>query len=163
MSTSKQTILMGPSLHLRAVEASDAATEPSWRNNWFPRALAVAEANIEDDFGDWGSETLLAVRNRDEVAVGSVMSWTDGPWAYVAPFAARWLTAEQADAVMAEIVTLLLPFLVDEGGINAALAEVPDGLPAVEEALATLGAPFCYRHREAMIYRGERRDSVGYQ
>jgi RimJ/RimL family protein N-acetyltransferase len=163
MNELKQTYLIGPNLRLRAVEEADAATEPSWRTSWLPRARSVSEARIAEDFGDWGSETLLAVRISDDVVVGSVLSWTDGPWAYVAPFAARWLTAQQADSVMAEIVTLLLPFLVDEGGINAALAEVPAGLPVVEQALATLGAPFCYRHRQSMIYRGNRCDAVGYQ
>lgn len=53
MSNVKQTYLIGPNLRLRAVEEADAATEPSWRNSWFPRAQAVAEAKIAEDFGDW--------------------------------------------------------------------------------------------------------------
>lgn len=40
----QQTYLTGPTLSLRAVEASDAVCEPSWRQSWFPRALAVSEA-----------------------------------------------------------------------------------------------------------------------
>lgn len=162
MSTVKQTYLTGPNLRLRAVEEADAATEPSWRNSWFPRARAVSEAKIAEDYGDWGSETLLAVRTSDDVVIGSVMSWTDGPFAYVVPFPARWLSAAQAEAAMAEMLELMLPFLVDEGGINTALTEIPAGLPGVEQALESLGARFSYRQREAMIYRGERRDARAY-
>ena len=121
-------------IHLRAVEEDDAASEPSWRQSWFPRARAVSEAKIEDDYsGD--DKTLVAVRNTDEVIVGSVLIWFDGPWAFCMPYAARWLTAEQSEAVMAEIVTLILPFLVDEGGIIAALTEIPSGLPVVEASV----------------------------
>ncbi len=162
MTEVKQTYLTGPTLHLRAVEESDAASEPSWRKSWFPRARAVSEANIEDDYSG-GDTTLVAVRNRDDVIVGSVSIWYDGPWAASTPFAARWLTDEQAGAVQAEIVELVLPFLVDEGGINAALAEFPSGVPEVETVLAKIGAHFCFRQREALVYRGERRDVLCWQ
>jgi RimJ/RimL family protein N-acetyltransferase len=163
MSELKQTYLIGPNLRLRAVEEADAATEPSWRNHWIPRARSVSEAQIAEDYGDWGSETLLAARTSDDVVVGSVMSWSDGPVAYVAPFPAPWLSAGRAEATMAEMLELILPFLVDEGGINTALTEIPAGLPLVEETLAGFGARFSYRNREAMIYRGERRDVRAYQ
>jgi RimJ/RimL family protein N-acetyltransferase len=162
MSERKQTYLVGPTLSLRAVEESDAASEPSWRQSWFPRARAVSEAKIEDDYAD-GDTTLVAVRGSDDVIVGSVLIWFDGPWAFVLPYAARWLTAEDAEAVMAEIVSLTLPFLVDEGGIIAALAEIPSGLPGVIDALEQIGARFCYRHREGMMYRGKRHDWLAYQ
>jgi RimJ/RimL family protein N-acetyltransferase len=162
MTELKQTYLVGPHIHLRAVEESDAATEPSWRKSWYPRARAVSEAKIEGDYSG-GDKTLIAVRNDDDVPVGSVLIWFDGPWAYSAPFAARWLTDAQAESVMAEIATLVLPFLVDEGGYIAALTEVPSGLPVVEAALGHIGARFCVREREATMYRGHRRDSIGYQ
>ena len=162
MSERKQTYLVGPTLSLRAVEESDAASEPSWRQSWFPRARAVSEAKIEEDYAD-GDTTLVAVRTSDDVIVGSVLIWFDGPWAFVLPYAARWLTAEDAEAVMAEIVSLTLPFLVDEGGIIAALAEFPSGLPGIADALEQIGARFCYRHREGMMYRGKRRDWLAYQ
>ncbi len=162
MNGVKQTYLVGPSLHLRAVEEADAASEPSWRNSWFPRARAVSEAKIEDDHS--GQDvTLLAVWNESEVPVGSVDMWYDGPWAFCLPYTARWLTDEQSEAVIAEILTLVLPFLVDEGGLIAALIEVPAGLPIVEAALSEIGARFCYRQREAMIHRGARHDWVAYQ
>jgi len=162
MTELKQTYLVGPNIHLRAVEESDAASEPSWRQSWFPRARAVSEAKIEDDHA--GRETtLLAVRNKDDVVVGSVTIETEGTWAFVTPFAARWLTGEQADALMAEIATLVLPFLVDEGGNIAALVEVPAELPALDAAMSDIGARFCYRQRGAMVYRGVRCDRVGWQ
>lgn len=162
MSERKQAILVGPTLHLRAVEEADAVSEPSWRQSWLPRARAVSEAKIEEDYTG-GDTTLLAVRSSDEVVVGSVLIWFDGPWAFCLPYAARWLSDEQSEAVMAEIVELVLPFLVDEGGIIAALTEIPSGLPGVRSALDGIGARFCYRNREAMIYRGERRDWLAYQ
>ena len=161
MTEVKQTYLVGPTIHLRAVEEGDAASEPSWRNSWFPRARAVSKAKIEEE-ASGGDTTLVAARNSDEVIVGSVLIWHDGPWAYAAPFAARWLTAEQAETVLAEIATLTLPFLVDEGGNIAALTEIPSGLPEVDAALDGIGARFCYRQREAMIYRGERHDTVAW-
>ncbi len=162
MNAVTQTYLVGPTIHLRAVEEADAASEPSWRRSWFPRARAVSEAKIEDNYA--GSDrTLIAVRNDDDVPVGSVLIWFDGPWAFSMAHTAHWLNEEQAEAVMAEIVTLILPFLVDEGGVIAALTEIPSGLPVVEAALGDIGARFCYRQREAMIHRGERRDWVAYQ
>lgn len=162
MTDVKQTYLVGPNIHLRAVEESDAASEPSWRPSWFPRARAVSEAKIEDEYSG-GDTTLVAVRNSDGVIVGSVLIWFDGAWAHSQPFAARWLTDDQAASVQAETVELLLPFLVDEGGSIAAFTEVPAGLPAIEGALDRVGARFCYRQREAMVYRGQRRDREGWQ
>jgi RimJ/RimL family protein N-acetyltransferase len=162
MTEMQQTYLVGPTLHLRGIEEDDAASEPSWRPSWFPRARAVSESKIEDD-ASGGDTTLVAVRTSDDVIVGSVHIWFDGAWAYSSPFAARWLTAEQADAVQAEIAELLLPFLVDEGGSIAALMEIPAGLQAAEAALEKIGARFCYRQRGALVYRGERRDKVAYQ
>lgn len=162
MTTLKQTYLIGPTLHLRAVDESDAATEPSWRMSWFPRARAVSEAKIEDDYsGD--DKTLIAVRNDDDVPLGSVLIWFDGPWAFCAPHVARWLTDTQAEAVMAEMLTLVLPFLVDEGGIIAALTEIPSDAPGAVSALEDIGARFCYRQREAGMYRGKRVDWLAYQ
>jgi RimJ/RimL family protein N-acetyltransferase len=149
-------------LHLRAVETTDAATEPSWRPSWFPRHRAVSEEKLTEEYAS-GDTVLIAVRNSDGVPVGSVLTWQDGPWAYVSAFAARWLTDDVAESVQAEILQLTLPFLVDEGGINAALAEFPAGLPAIESAMAEIGAHFCYRHREGTVYRGQRRDKVAYQ
>lgn len=163
MTDVKQAYLVGPTLHLRAVEESDAASEPSWRQSWFPRALAVSEAKIEDDFGSGGDTTLVAARNTDDVIVGSVLIWFDGPWAFVLPHAARWLSDASAEAVIAEIVELTLPFLVDEGGIITALTQIPSGLAGVTGALDRIGARFCSRTREAMVYRGKRTDWLFYQ
>jgi RimJ/RimL family protein N-acetyltransferase len=162
MTELKQTYLVGPTIHLRAVEESDAASEPSWRQSWFPRARAVSEAKIEEDHSD-GDVNLVAVRNSDDVIVGSVTIETEDTWAFVTPFAARWLTDEQADALLAEMATLVLPFLVDEGGNIAAWVEVSAGLPVFDAAMSELGARFCYRQRGAMVYRGVRRDRVGWQ
>lgn len=162
MTEVKQTYLVGPKLHLRAVEEADAASEPSWRMSWFPRARAVSESKIEDDFSG-SDKTLIAVRNDDDEPVGSVLIWFDGSWAFCAPYVAQWLTDAQADEVMAEMVTLVLPFLVDEGGIIAALTEVPSDAAGVVSALEGIGARFCYRQREAGMYRGKRVDWVSYQ
>ena len=157
----RQTYLYGPILHLRAVEREDAASEPSWRNHWFPRALAVSEANIEDEFGS--DALLVAVRNCDGVILGSVAIETDSAWRQARPFVARWLDPARADAVEAEIAELILPFLVDEGGAMTALIEIASGKPLVEAALTRIGARRCYRHREAWQIDGTRRDKLGYQ
>ncbi len=156
-----QTYLSGPELHLRAVEMADAATEPSWRESWFPRARSVSEANIESEQA--GGSTLVAVRNRDGVIVGSVTIEREGPWSSVQPFAARWLDTARADAVEAEIVSLLLPFLVEEEGAIAALAKVASGQPDTKAALERIDARWCFRLREAWQFRGQRRDLLGYQ
>ena len=161
MGERAQTYLAGPTLALRAVEDTDAASEPSWRQSWFPRALAVSAAKIEGDFTG-GDPLLVAERRSDHVIVGSVSIWLDTPWAFVSPFAARWLDEIEAESVIAEMVELVLPFLVDEGGNIAALTEIPSGLPHVAAGLERIGARFCYRSREAMMYRGERRDWLAY-
>jgi len=163
MSAKTQTYLIGPTIHLRAVEREDAASEPSWRESWFPRALAVSEAKIEDEHSGGDVTTLVALRNRDDVIVGSMAIWFDGAWAYARPFVARWLAPDSAEVVEAEMVELVVPFLVEEGGAVAALVEVASGKPLVEAALARIGAQFCYRQREAWQLDGERRDKLGYQ
>lgn len=162
MIEESQTYLVGPTIRLRAIEAADAASEPSWRPSWFPRALAVAEARIEAEYSG-GDFTLIAVRRRDEMIVGSVLIQYDGAWVSARPYAAPWLNDEESEMVLAGIVTLVLPFLVDEGGAIAALAEIPAGLPKVTSALEKMGARRCYRYREAMRYRGQRCDRLGYQ
>jgi ribosomal-protein-alanine N-acetyltransferase len=157
----RQTYLYGPTLHVRAVERDDVASEPSWRNYWFPRALAVSEANIEDELGS--DSLLVAVRNCDGVILGSVAIESEGAWRQARPFVARWLDPARADAVEAEIAELILPFLVDEGGAMTALIEIASGKPLVESALTRIGARRCYRHREAWLIDGTRRDKLGYQ
>lgn len=157
----RQTYLSGPTLRLRAVEQADAASEPSWRESWFPRARTVAESRIEAEQG--GAPLLIAVRNRDDVVVGSVSIEREGAWCDVRVFVARWLDSAQAEAVEAEILTLILPFLVEEEGAIAAMATVASGRPAVQSALERMGAHFCFRRREAWQLDGERRDMLGYQ
>lgn len=157
----RQNYLYGPTLHLRAVEREDAVDEPCWRNRWFPRARAVSEASIEDEHGS--DSLLVAVRNDDDVILGSVTIETEGAWRQARPFVARWLDRARADAVEAEITALILPFLVDEGGAITALVEIASGKPLVEAALDRIGARRCYRHREAWQLDGARRDKLGYQ
>lgn len=158
----QQTYLAGGDVTLRAVDENDAACEPSWRQSWFPRARSVAEAKIEEEqTGD--DITLVAERNRDGVIVGSAAIWFDASWVHCQPFAARWLPDDQADAVIAEIVELALPFLVDEGGMIAAQTTIASGLPRAMEVLERIGARRCYRYREAKLWRGERRDWLAYQ
>lgn len=159
--TGEQAYLVGPTLHLRAVERADAVSEPSWRDGWFPRALVVSEASIEDDFG--GDTLLVAVRNCDGGILGSVTIETEGAWRQARPFVARWLDRTDADAVEAEIIELVLPFLVDEGGAITALVEIASGKPLVEAALERIGARRCYRHREAWQLGRTRCDKIGYQ
>jgi RimJ/RimL family protein N-acetyltransferase len=156
-----QTYLRGPTLHLRAIEREDAASESFWRASPFPRAPAVAAARIEEELGP--GSMLIAARNHDGVIVGSVRIETSGPLSHVKPFVARWLDLERADAVEAEIIELLLPFLIDEQGSCTALVEIASGKPAVLAALERIGARLCYRHREAMLVGAERRDKLGYQ
>lgn len=158
----QQTYLCGPTLHLRAVEREDAACEPSWRESWFPRARTVSQARIEDEYGS-GKPTLVAVRNSDGVILGSAGIETGGPATQVKPFVARWLDSARADAVEAEIIELILPFLIEEGGSSAALVEIASGKPEMEAALERIGARFCYRHREAWQIGAARRDKLGYQ
>lgn len=157
----RQAYLCGPTLRLRAPEQPDAATEPSWSERWFPRARAVAEGRIESEQAS--GSTLVAVRNCDDVIAGSVTIEREGSWSSARPFAARWLDAAQADVVEAEIVTLILPFLVEEEGAIAALTTIASGKPAVQAALERIGARFCFRWREAWQLRGQRRDMLGYQ
>lgn len=156
-----QAYLWGPMLHLRAVEREDAVSEPSWRDRWFPRALGVSEACIEDEVG--AGALLVAVRHCDGVVLGSVRVEAEGAWRQALPFVARWLDRTDADAVEAEIIELILPFLVDEGGAITVLVEIASGKPLVEAALTRIGARRCYRHREAWQLDGAPRDKLGYQ
>ncbi|MCC6674807.1 MAG: hypothetical protein IT339_06400, partial [Thermomicrobiales bacterium] len=103
MIEESQTYLVGPTIRLRAIEAADAASEPSWRPSWFPRALAVAEARIEAEYSG-GDFTLIAVRRRDEMIVGSVLIQYDGAWVSARPYAAPWLNDEESEMVLAGIV-----------------------------------------------------------
>jgi ribosomal-protein-alanine N-acetyltransferase len=107
---------------------------------------------------------LLACRRRDDVAVGSVWYRAEGwRWADASVHANPVLAAETRAAIKAELVGLLIPYLVMERDLISVWFETEAGESVVEAAAAEIGMRKAFRLREALLVNGERRDQVCYE
>jgi RimJ/RimL family protein N-acetyltransferase len=107
---------------------------------------------------------LIACRRSDDVAVGSVWFRAEGwRWADAAVHANPALAAETRAAIKAELLGLLIPYLVMERDLITVWFETASGEAAVEAAAAEIGMRKAFRLREALLVEGDRRDQICYE
>lgn len=163
-----QSFLTGPTLYLRGVSASDAATAERWWPAPFPLPSSVATDQIKealrDDRSKGGAQTFIACRRSDGQPVGSIRFWySDLTWgtlrSHVYPAYDDPLTAP----IHRELVTLAVPWALEEFGCMAVLAEIDASFPGLADALEAIGMRPSFRLREAWLRAGQRRDLVAYE
>ncbi|MGH2531393.1 MAG: GNAT family N-acetyltransferase [Thermomicrobiales bacterium] len=162
-----QAFLVGETIYLRAVELGDAKTTPRWRPSPFPIPAEVAEENLKKEIPDQSrdrSQRLIAFRVADDRPVGSVMIETQAfPSVWVYELHADPILGERGGAVRAEIMRLVVPWLLHEREKMAVWVDTVGGDTQVEAAAADLGMRFAYRLREAIWTDGQWHDEVMYE
>jgi RimJ/RimL family protein N-acetyltransferase len=149
-----QTFLVGEQIYLRPVEVEDAQYGMSWKNTIFPRSTHNIESWIKDDMKkEKRAATYVILRKADDRPVGSIKTerWAHTVW--VTPFSDR-LLSDQGQRWLAEALTLLLPWVIDE--LHRVIAYVNDiaaDQQIVRDALLAVGARQASHFREK-IRRG---------
>jgi RimJ/RimL family protein N-acetyltransferase len=164
-----QAFLIGPTLYLRPVTLTDAATAPIWRVSIFPAPVEVVEdelkkaLEVEPDDEEI-NQLMLICRRSDDRPVGSVRmryyAHRIGELRFVTD---RTRSDENQEAIIAEVMRFTVPFLIDERHLMAVVIERPEGEPLVEEAARELGMRLAIRFREMLQIRGERRNRIAYE
>ncbi|HEY8446203.1 MAG TPA: GNAT family protein [Thermomicrobiales bacterium] len=163
-----QTFLVGPTLYLRGIEEGDARTVCSWHPNPFPLPPDVALERLRKEVPSDGEDNhefrLVACRKSDDRPVGSVTYGVEGwriGWTKV--HADPALTEERRAAIRAELVGLIVPYLVMERDLMTVELIAEGNEPAIEAAATEVGMRRAYRLRQALQVGGQRRDLVGYE
>ena len=161
-----QTFLVGETLYLRGLELGDAKRASAWRATPFPmpaeRAEEILKKEIPSQAERW-TMTLLACRRADDEPVGATRVQVEG-WRT----ATVWLHANPvfgpaAEAVRAEILGLVVPWLSAERQLMAVWADLDAGELPVVAAAEALGMRPAYRLRQALWRDGRRHDQICYE
>lgn len=167
--SSKQTFLVGPHLYFRAVELDDAQTAATWSNSPFPAPVEVVKEQLKDRLkkGMWIEEQnqlLIACRRSDDLPVGSVQVGTEGcRYAMLELCSDHRFPAGHQDELLAEMIDLLLQWLIHERNMMAVEFQAMAGQSAVAAVIADHGGQQAGRLREALLVDGSRIDHLWYQ
>jgi len=158
-----QTFLVGTGVYVRAVEPADAKYAPSWKNTIFPKSTELYEKWIKEEMVKEHRKAIyLIIRKSDDVPVGSVTTERWDPCIYLDPYVDP-LYADQGQQWLAEALTLMLPWLVDEQHRPIAVVTVNSTQTAAIEALQATGARQTGRFREKVRTHGGRADELFFE
>ncbi|HEY7034920.1 MAG TPA: GNAT family protein [Thermomicrobiales bacterium] len=162
-----QTFLVGPTLYLRGVESDDAKRGAAWYPSPYPLPSGVLETRLNKEVPEGARKAeyrLVACRRSDDLPVGSVWFHVEGwRWADASVHANPALGAETDAAIKAELIGLIVPYLLMERDLISVWLETEAGDPAIEAKAAELGLRKAYRLREALHRNGVRRDAICYE
>ena len=162
-----QTFLVGDTLYLRAFELSDAKHARAWRTSSFPITSERAEELLKKQSPDDHKERrtrLLAVRRTDDMPVGAVSFQVWGDQAYnVRLHADPALGAAPGAAIKAELLSILVPWLLHERDRTSLWADLVDGEEPVLAAARALGMREVGCFREAFWRNGARHDHLVFE
>ena len=166
LGSAGQTFLVGDSLYLRPLELGDAARAGSWRGSPFPVPAARAEDFLKQEIPkemERRKVRFVACRRADDAPVGAVVfEVQDWRTASVVPTADVALGAD-GSRIKAEIVRLIVPWLVEERHLTAVWVELDAGEPDTLAAAGAIGMRPAARLREAIWRNGARHDQVVYE
>ncbi|MEZ4499211.1 MAG: GNAT family N-acetyltransferase [Thermomicrobiales bacterium] len=164
-----QTFLIGPHLYLRAFELADAASAARWHHPPFPKPVAVVEEQLKERFArgmhqEEQNQLLIACRRVDDIPVGSV-ELDMGGWRFAryAVFVDTLAPESQREAMLAEILELLVPWTIDERNVMTLTVSTHSGQPLVEKTVSALGGRRASRLRDMHLIDGQRRDRLTWQ
>ena len=161
-----QQFLVGETLYLRPLEPSDAKHPNAWRASPYPINAQKAEELIKKDLESkdaYRTVRLLACRRDDDRPVGvatySTWNWLNGDVSvYAEP-----TFGEAADCYKAEMLTLLVPWLLDERDLMAVWLNVAASERTVIEAAGKIGMHQAASLREALWLNGRREDQLAFE
>lgn len=154
----RQTFLVGPTIYLRPIELVDAHISAFWKESPFPVPADMLEEKMKESVpgaAASGSKLLIACRRADNLPVGSVeVSIEDGRLARLRPHVPAVFGQERMSELTAEMLRLIVPWLIHEHDRMTVTALLPAGDPIISKAARVAGMRIAYRLREALIGPG---------
>lgn len=167
-AAAKQTFLVGENLYLRALEPTDAKYPNAWRESRFPVNADRAEELIKEEIDNREKHRnvrLTACRRSDDHPVGAVtyrMNTWNSITADIGLFADP-VFGSAAQAIKAEIASLVVPWLLEERDFMAVWIDIGSDETELIQALEGLGMRRAARLREALWRDGRRADLISYE
>lgn len=167
--STRQAFLVGPTLYLRPIELTDAATAPIWDPSPYPAPVEVIEERIKEKLGDdledeMQKHRLIICRVRDDRPVGSIGFTQNQGREHQLGF--RYdpnRTLDEWAAIWSEVMSFTVPWLIEERNAMMVITSFWGVHPLVEETAAKLGIRRSFRFREALVRNGQRHDWIGYE
>ncbi|HKF77475.1 MAG TPA: GNAT family protein [Candidatus Dormibacteraeota bacterium] len=167
MQDLRPVYLLGSRVYLRAMVEADKERGAAWLDETFPVNAARAEAALKEEHRGWGwrrsSRRLAIALAEDEEVVGSarVSSHNGYRTCRLTFVMAPW--RDDADALRAEALELLVRWLRDENELMVVTADLPADERATIAAAEALGMVRNARLREWFGRPGGRVDCLVYQ
>jgi RimJ/RimL family protein N-acetyltransferase len=162
-SPARQAFLVGPTVYLRPIELEDAQHSAFWRPIPFPISVDLSEEQLKvsvpaDTAG--GTRRLVACRRSDGRPVGSAeISTADRRTSSLSFYVPAVFGPEVRSRVSAEMIRLLVPWLIHEHEQMVVWIQIPEGDPELNRATKVVGMKMAYCLREALKSEdGERHD-----
>ena len=167
--SARQAYLIGPTLYLRPIELADAATAAIWDPSPYPAPVEVVEERLKDKLGDdaeneFEAQRLLICRIADDRPVGSVnFAYFQGRECQLQVHYDPNRSRDEWAHIWSEVVTLALPWLIDERNMMMVLASFWGIHPLAETTAARLGMRRNFQLRQMLVRNGQRFDWIGYE
>ena len=160
--------LTGARLYLRAPIKDDTARSASWFPSVFPVSSGQAETYLKDTLKKvwWPGDQhhLMAVRATDDQVIGGVIiEHPSGPAAEISLRFAPILGFDEADRAQADVLNLLVPWLLGEAETLTITVNVGADQTSTLAAAGDLGMTQQVRLREFLARPGGRVDMIQLQ
>ncbi len=164
-----QAYLIGPTYYLRPIEVADAATAPMWASSPWPAPVEVVEERIKEKLGDdtedeMQEHRLIICRVSDDRPVGSIgLTYYQGRECAIGMKYDPNRPRDEWAEIWSEVMRFTVPWLIEERNMMIVLPTFWGEHPVVMAAAAELGMRQNFRLRDALVYRGQRLDWIGYE
>ncbi len=159
--------LTGDTLYLRPIELADARHPEAWRDSIFPISPQRAEEILKDDIPKDAmhrKHRMVACRKSDDKPVGAATYETEGElYTYIRAHADPALDDEQATPIIAEILSIIVPWRLLECHNVTVWAELDAPTPELLAAVAAIEMHPAACYREAIWHRGARHNQWVYE
>jgi RimJ/RimL family protein N-acetyltransferase len=153
-SITRQTFLVGPSVYLRPIELEDAALSAFWRPTPFPIPTDLSAEQLKETVPadtNAGTRRLVACRRSDGRPVGSAeINTTDKRTSSVNFHVPPVFGAEIGSRITAEMIRLLVPWLIHEHDRMVVWIQIPAGDLELTRAVRVVGMKLAFCLREAI-------------
>jgi RimJ/RimL family protein N-acetyltransferase len=138
-----------------------------WRRSVFPLSPDIAEERIRETARSEARDrrfTLIACRRDDDLPVGSVSIWMPNViWAHCIFHSWPALEEGRLQHLDAEMLELVVPFLLQEQHFLAVMAEIAATSEVMIAAATRIGMRKAFHLREALFRHGCRVDLLAYE
>lgn len=161
-----RTFLAGPTLYLRGIDLRDAGSASAWYPLPFPLPRELAETRIREEVPRAASRRvhrLIACRHGDDRPLGSLEYAADDGMIVSLAVHADPLLADEGQAVLAEMLAIVVPWLLHERDAMVIRVEIPACHERVAAALQQLEMRPVARFRQGYFAAGRFHDLVCFE